>query len=102
MLIIKISGNENHFHPIEFQSHRNSCWVEGYIGVPPALVDKVSATEGYCDLVIENGTLKDVVPKTELKPKTDEKQTNSPQDDTDTMLVDHEYRLTLLELGVNE
>ena len=24
----------------------------------------------------------------------------SPQDDTDAMLIDHEYRLTLLELGI--
>lgn len=28
--------------------------------------------------------------------------TNTPQDDTDAMLVDHEYRLTLLELGLTE
>lgn len=26
----------------------------------------------------------------------------SPQDDTDAMLIDHEYRLTLLELGLTE
>lgn len=26
----------------------------------------------------------------------------TPQDDTDAMLIDHEYRLTLLELGVIE
>lgn len=26
----------------------------------------------------------------------------TPQDDTDAMLVDHEYRLTLLELGITE
>lgn len=28
--------------------------------------------------------------------------TPSAQDDTDAMLVDHEYRLTLLELGITE
>lgn len=28
--------------------------------------------------------------------------TNTPQDDTDAMLIDHEYRLTLLELGLTE
>lgn len=27
---------------------------------------------------------------------------STPQDDVDAMLVDHEYRLTLLELGVAE
>ena len=26
----------------------------------------------------------------------------TPQDDIDAMMIDHEYRLTLLELGVNE
>lgn len=26
----------------------------------------------------------------------------TPQDDTDSMLVDHEYRITLLELGVTD
>lgn len=26
----------------------------------------------------------------------------TPQDDTDAMVVDHEYRLTLLELGITE
>ena len=26
----------------------------------------------------------------------------TPQDDTDAMLVDHEYRLTMLELGLTE
>ena len=29
-------------------------------------------------------------------------ETNSREDDVDSMLIDHEYRLTLLELGVNE
>lgn len=29
-------------------------------------------------------------------------ETNSPQADTDAMMVDHEYRITLLELGISE
>lgn len=29
-------------------------------------------------------------------------KTTTAQDDTDAMLVDHEYRITLLELGVTE
>lgn len=31
-----------------------------------------------------------------------EEKKPTPQDDTDAMLIDHEYRLTMLELGVNE
>lgn len=31
-----------------------------------------------------------------------EPETTTPQQDTDALLVDHEYRLTLLELGLSE
>ncbi len=37
----------------------------------------------------------------EPEPETEE-LTPSAQDDTDAMLIDHEYRLTLLELGLTE
>lgn len=36
----------------------------------------------------------DPIPKVEVKPEP------TAQDDTDAMMVDHEYRLTLLELGI--
>ena len=36
----------------------------------------------------------------EMPPKQPVVKKNSTQDDTDAMLVDHEYRLTMLELGV--
>lgn len=32
----------------------------------------------------------------------EQEQRSSMQDDTDALMVDHEYRLTLLELGVTE
>lgn len=32
----------------------------------------------------------------------DEERIPSPQDDIDAMLIEHEYRLTLLELGLTE
>ena len=35
-------------------------------------------------------------------PTESTKSTPTAQDDTDAMLVDHEYRLTLLELGITE
>lgn len=36
------------------------------------------------------------------EPLDDSRKRSNPQDDIDAMLVDHEYRLTLLELGVFE
>lgn len=35
-------------------------------------------------------------------PEVKVKHNPTPQDDIDSMLIDHEYRLTLLELGLNE
>jgi hypothetical protein len=35
-------------------------------------------------------------------PVEEVEETPSPQDDTDAMLIDHEYRLTMLELGLSE
>ena len=35
-------------------------------------------------------------------PKSEVVTTPSAQDDTDAMLIDHEYRLTILELGLTE
>ncbi len=56
--LIKTNGT----HSIQSQSHRDAVWLEGYIEVPDALTAKAFATAGYCDLVIENGVLTDIVP----------------------------------------
>jgi hypothetical protein len=52
----------------------------------------------YCE---ENGYTYEEMPDTPVEePETGGEKT--AQDDTDAMLIDHEYRLTLLELGVTE
>ena len=68
MYIIKIEEN-NGLHLIQSQSHRKSCWLDGYIEVPQEIKDKVVASGGYCDLVIENDVLVDILPKD--KPERD-------------------------------
>lgn len=104
MYIIAIEPIENNLHVIESQSHRTSVWMDGYIEVPPKLVEDVVATGGYCKLVIEDGALVDVI-ATEKPVVPDPEPADvepSEEDDTAAMLVDHEYRLTLLELGLTE
>lgn len=60
MTIIKIEGN-NGYHTIESQSHREENWMgDEWISVPEGLVDKLN--RGYCNLVIEDDILVDVVP----------------------------------------
>lgn len=61
MTIIKIEGI-NGLHPIESQSHRTNCWVDGYIAVPAPLEAAVCESQGYCDLTIEDGVLVGITP----------------------------------------
>lgn len=62
MLIVKIK-DDNGFHPSEFQNDRNECWMEGYIEVPKDLESALVSSKGFCDLVIKEGVLTDVVPR---------------------------------------
>lgn len=62
MLIIKIEANEDGSHLIQSQSHREECWLDGYIEVPTKLENKAMGSKGYCNLVIENDVLVDIIP----------------------------------------
>lgn len=69
---------------------------------------------GFVNLTIEQvdkvDTVTAVEPNTEaweawkasLPEETEQEAEPSAQDDTDSMLVDHEYRITLLELGITD
>ena len=57
MTIIQIEPLETGQHPIQSQSHRHSCWLEGWIAVPKNLEQKVWDSLGYCNLIIENNKL---------------------------------------------
>ena len=100
MLIVKIDG-KNNFHTFEFQSQRDSCWIEGYIEVPESLEDILVDSNGFCDLIIENGILADIIPRPDCKPNTII-TVLTREDEVDAMLIEQEYKLTLLELGVSE
>ena len=55
MTIIKINPLETGQHPIQSQSHRRACWLDGYIEVPAHLHDAVWATYGWCDSRLRRG-----------------------------------------------
>ena len=48
-------------HPIQSQSGRAACWLDGWIEVPSHLESKVWATMGHCNLVINDDVLVDVI-----------------------------------------
>ena len=79
MTIIQIDPLETGQHPIQSQSHRRACWVEGYIEVPVHLEAAVWATYGWCDLQIEEGVLVGITP-TERPPEPEPEPEPSPLD----------------------
>lgn len=99
MLIVKINA-EGDLHPFEFQNHREKCWLQGYIEVPRNLEGALVNSNGFCDLVIEDGALVDIIPRPDCNLNT-ELATLTREDEIDAILIDQEYRLTLIELGVN-
>ena len=68
MTIIQIDPLETGQHPIQSQSGRRACWLDGYIEVPVHLEAAVWATYGWCDLQIEEGALVGITP-TERPPE---------------------------------
>ena len=98
MIIVKIDSTDG-FHTSECQSGRTQCWKEGYIEIPRNLENKFLLSKGYCELIFKEGVLEDIVPRPEHVTKNTSH--TSEIDDIYTMLIDQEYRLTLVELGVN-
>lgn len=98
MTIIQIAPMEGTvYHPLQSQSHRVSCWEDGFIEVPEGLQEKAYGCHGHCELTIENGVLTDIVPQI---PAALHQVVPTAQEDRDTMLIDVMYRITLLESGV--
>lgn len=63
MTIIKIEKLYSGQHTLEMQSGRTECWLDGYIAVPQKLEEKVWSCKGFCDIVINDGLLTDIIPK---------------------------------------
>lgn len=66
---------------------------------------RTDRAEDYLRQTFENGILtltNTPEPEPTIETENEIEVEPTAQDDVDAMLVDHEYRLTLLELGVNE
>lgn len=71
MTIIQIEPLPTGQHPIQSQSGRSACWLDGYIEVPTHLESAVWDTLGWCDLQIENGKLVGIMPTEQPEPGPD-------------------------------
>jgi hypothetical protein len=101
LTIIQVEKTEQGMHRLQAQSGRTESWLEGWIPVPEELEAEAWACAGWCDLTVENGVLTGIAP-TERPIQPEPEAEPTPQEDGDALLVDHECRLTLLELGLTE
>lgn len=98
MTIIEKKAGADGFHRVQSQSHRRTNWMgEGWVEVPPYLEQAVRDCGGYAGLILEDGVLVGIDPIE--RPENPGEPTAA--DDLTALAVDHEYRITLLELGIN-
>ena len=63
MTIIELQARPDGGHGVQSQSHRSSCWLEGWVAVPQGLEEAVWECGGYCTLELdESGALVGVTP----------------------------------------
>ena len=100
MRIIEITALSN-------GAHRNQSYP-GFVPDGWAVVPDHMETPNFPfgEVVVEkmNGvmTVVEWIPGVMPEPEPEAEAEPTAQDDTDSMLVDHEYRITLLELGLTE
>ena len=73
-----------------------SATYEEYATENTPLVDELPEGDIYEYLYVNGEYIHDPLPEPEIE------LLPTPQEDTDAMLIDHEYRLTMLELGITE
>ena len=107
MFIIKLAASEIGSRP-PLQTWNGNLPPEGYAFCPDEFIEIFYSTNpaGFVNIQVENS----IVTSMEINQEAldayiaslpeQEPEPISVQDDIDAMLVDHEYRLTLLELGV--
>ena len=98
-------------------AHRNQTWYKEIIPDGWALIPEnmaIPATFPFVDIKVKDNTYlqddeqytrKEVVEMTAgvmPEPEPEPEKQPTAQEDTDAMMVDHEYRLTMLELGLFE
>ena len=86
----------------------NTAWNrnpygDDYAVVPDDMVESIMATRGFCDIELnEDGTSVVGFTEQERPDIPEDAEEPSPMDDIQSMVIDQEYRLTLLELGLTE
>ena len=106
MKIIKVIANENGSRP-PLQTWNSETLPKDYAWCPKEFEDVFYSTTpaGFVNITVEGDKVVGMTVNEEALDKyiaenPEPTSRHTKQDDTDAMLIDHEYRLTMLELGV--
>ncbi len=103
MLIIRKQPHENGAYPNQIIDSYSEV-PEGWVEIPENLIEKTKRLLPFITMTLEEESIINVEDNTEAreaaKANTPSSAIISIETDLLSMTVDHEYRLTLLELGV--
>lgn len=91
--------------PLSNGAHRNQSTTlrhvpDGWAIVPDSIT--IPSTFPFVDITVENSVVTSMTPGVVPEPEPELAPEPTPQDDTDALMVDHELRITMLELGLTE
>lgn len=98
MKIIEIAALDNGAH--RNQSSSTTTIPDGWAVIPDSMI--IPDTFPFVDIIVEGNVVTKMTEGIVPEPQPEPDPEPTAQDDVDAMLIDHEYRLTLLELGVAE
>ena len=88
MTIIQIEALDTGQHPIQSQSGRTSCWLDGWVEVPEHLESAVWDSLGWCDLDIQDGVLVGITPTERPEP---EPEPETPHTELEQLRADIDF-----------
>ena len=102
--ILKVGASESGSRP-PLQPWDDNVAPEGFVLCPDEMVSTFTAAKGFVSIEIENGAVISMTENTAARlawelANPERPPEHTPEQDMMQMLVDQEYRLTLLELGV--
>lgn len=73
LTIIELTARPDGGHGLQSQSHRATCWLEGWTAVPEELVQAAWDCGGYCQLELDElGNLTGITPTPRPEPEETE------------------------------
>lgn len=100
MTIIEIQVRPDGGHGLQSQSGRESCWLDGWITVPPELEETAWGCKGYCTLDIQDGVLTGITPGEVPEPEPPEEPDPGQDQELAALRADVDALTAAIERGL--